>query len=183
MRKFIRVLVFLVLIYIIVYGSLSILKDVVFPYKYKTYVMKYSIEYNVDPFLILSVMKAESNFYEEAKSNKDALGLMQITRSTGAWIAEQQGIEEFNTDLLLDPEINIKFGTWYLNNLYEEFRDWTLVIAAYNAGRGRVAKWLEDPLHSEDGKELSYIPYKETDKYVKKVKVYYNIYKSFYKDY
>ena len=183
MRKFIvRVIVFLLIVYMIAYGSSTILKDVIFPYKYKDYVDKYSEVYNVDPLMVLSVMKAESNFDPSAKSKKDAMGLMQITKSTGTWIAEQQGIIDFNTDLLLDPEVNIRFGSWYLNNLYNQFEDWDLVIAAYNAGRGNVDKWLNDPEHSKDGKVLHYIPFNETDKYLKKVKTYYNIYSRFYKN-
>ena len=54
------------------------------------------------------------------------------------------------------------------------------VIAAYNAGRGRVQEWLNSNQHSDDGKNLTYISFKETDKYVKKVNVYYNIYRSLY---
>ena len=181
MKKFIvRVVVFLLVAYIIVYGSSTILKEVVFPYKYKAYVDKYSVMYDVEPLMILSVMKAESNFNPNAQSKKDAMGLMQITKSTGTWIAEQQGIIDFNTELLLDPEVNIRFGSWYLDNLYNQFEDWDLVIAAYNAGRGNVDKWLNNPEHSKDGEKLHHIPFNETDKYLKKVKVYYNIYSTFY---
>lgn len=181
MRKVIvRVVVFLLVAYIIVYGSSTVLKEVVFPYEYKNYVDKYSEIYDVDPLMILSVMKAESNFNPNAQSKKDAMGLMQITKTTGAWIAEQQGILDFNTDLLLDPEVNIRFGSWYLDNLYTQFEDWDLVIASYNAGRGNVDKWLNNPENSKDGKVLHYIPFNETDKYLKKVKAYYNIYSTFY---
>lgn len=108
----------------------------------------------MDPYFVMAVMKAESNFDEDAKSNKDARGLMQITTSTGKWIAEKQGIIDFDTNLLLEPEVNIRFGCWYLNNLHKEFGDWDLVIAAYNAGRGRVQEWLNSAEHSDDGKIL-----------------------------
>ncbi|MDZ5252937.1 lytic transglycosylase domain-containing protein [Clostridium sp. LIBA-8841] len=180
MKKIIRLVIIVLAIYLLFLGSGYILRNVVFPLKYMNYVERYSKEYDLDPYFVLAVMKAESNFNEEAKSNKDARGLMQITTSTGKWIAEQQGIIDFNTDLLSEPEVNIRFGCWYLNNLHEEFNNWDLVIAAYNAGRGRVQEWLSSNEHSNDGKNLTYIPFKETDKYVKKVNVYYNIYRSLY---
>lgn len=180
MNKIIRLVIIVLAIYLLFLGSGYILKNVIFPLKYMNYVEKYSKEYNLDPYFVMAVMKAESNFDEDAKSNKDARGLMQITTSTGKWIAEKQGIIDFDTNLLLEPEVNIRFGCWYLNNLHKEFGDWDLVIAAYNAGRGRVQEWLNSAEHSDDGKNLTYIPFKETDKYVKKVNVYYNIYRSLY---
>ncbi|MGL5244440.1 MAG: lytic transglycosylase domain-containing protein [Sarcina sp.] len=182
MKLLTRILILIITIYMIIYGATITLKEVVFPLKYETYIEKYSKQYKLDPLFVLSVIKAESNFNSDAQSRKDAMGLMQITKSTGTWIAEKQGIENFDTKLLLEPEISIKFGTWYLNNLYEQFGDWDLVIAAYNAGRGNVEKWLDDYQYSRDGENLNYIPFKETDKYVKKVNTYYNIYKSLYKD-
>ncbi|MGG5462621.1 lytic transglycosylase domain-containing protein [Clostridium sp. B9] len=180
MKKIIRLVIIALAIYLLFLGSGYILRSVIFPLKYMNYVERYSEQYDLDPYFVLSVMKAESNFNEDAKSNKDARGLMQITSSTGKWIAEKQGIEDFDPNLLNEPEVNIRFGCWYLNNLYGEFKDWDLVIAAYNAGRGRVQEWLKSDDHSDDGKNLTYIPFKETDKYVKKVNVYYNIYKSLY---
>ena len=180
MKKIIRLVVIILAVYVLFLGSNYILKSVIFPLKYMNYVEKYSEEYKLDPYFVLSVIKAESDFEEDAKSNKDARGLMQITSSTGKWIAKKQGIVDFDPNLLNEPEVNIKFGCWYLNNLYSEFHDWDLVIAAYNAGRGRVNEWLKSTKHSDDGKNLKYIPFKETDKYVKKVNVYFNIYKSLY---
>ena len=157
-----------------------LLKGVLFPPKYSNYVVEYSKEYNVDPMLVMAVMKAESNFNENAESKKDARGLMQITGSTGTWIAEQIGVKNFNVDMLKEPKVSIQFACWYLNNLTKEFGNEDLVVAAYNAGRGNVQKWLNDDKYSKDGEMLDYIPFKETDKYVKKVNAYKNIYTSLY---
>ncbi len=71
-------------------------------------------------------------------------------------------------------------GCWYLNNLREEFSDIDLVIAAYNAGRGRVSEWLLNSEYSSDGKKLSYIPYAETKSYVDKVNANYKMYERLY---
>lgn len=152
-----------------------------FPLKYQDNIIKYSKKYNLDFYLVAAVIKTESNFNERAKSNKDAYGLMQITPDTAEWAAEKMNISNFKTEMLYDPEFNISMGCWYLDNLKEEFKgNPDVVLAAYNGGRGNVQKWLKSSDHSLDGKNLSYIPFKETDKYVKKVKVNYSIYKYLY---
>lgn len=152
-----------------------------FPIKYSDYIVKYSERYDLDPYLVAAVIKTESNFQEKAKSNKNAYGLMQITGNTAEWAAEKMEISHFSTVMLYEPEFNIKMGCWYLDNLRDEFDDnMEVVLAAYNGGRGNVQKWLNSSEHSVDGKNLHYIPFKETDKYVKKVKVNYRIYKYLY---
>jgi len=155
--------------------------NILFPYKYKEIVKKYSVTYDLDPLLVLSVIRAESNFKTDAHSFKDAHGLMQVTDSTAKWAAKEMNISYSDSSELLEPEYNIRMGSWYLRNLRDEFKDMDLVIAAYNGGRGNVKKWLKDEKYSSDGKTLKYIPFKETDKYLKKVKVNYNIYKFLYK--
>lgn len=177
-----RLIVIIVVAFIILFSSQWVIEEFLFPFKYKADVVKYSEENNIDPRLVLSIIKVESNFKEDAISKKGALGLMQMTAETGSWVAKQLNISGFRGEMLLKPETNIKFGCWYLNNLNEEFNDLDLVLAAYNGGRGNVKKWLSDEDHSMDGKRLHNIPFKETDKYVKKVKTYYNIYKRLYKE-
>lgn len=154
-----------------------------YPLKYSDYIFLYSAKNGLDPYLVAAVIKTESDFRENVKSNKDAYGLMQITGPTGEWAAQKMKIDNFNVNMLWDPETNIKIGCWYIDNLNEEFNgDVTLMLAAYNGGRGNVQKWLSSEEHSKDGKNLHYIPFKETDMYVKRVKVNYNIYKFLYKN-
>lgn len=152
-----------------------------YPYKYSNYIIEYSKQNNLDPLFVAAVIKTESNFNENALSNKNAYGLMQITAETAQWSSSKMGIVDFKLDMLKDPEYNIKIGCWYLNNLDKEFNNFDLVLAAYNGGRGNVQKWLKNSNHSVDGKNLQYIPFKETDKYVKKVNVNYSIYRFLYK--
>lgn len=153
----------------------------IYPLKYSEIVHKYSEEYNIDPYLLLAVIKAESNFDPYAVSHKSAYGLMQVTSTTGEWIAEQMKIKDFKISRLYEPEDNIAMGCWYIDNLRKEFgNNMDIVLAAYNAGRGNVQKWLADKEYSKDGKNLHYIPFKETDKYIKKIKVNYKIYKWLY---
>ncbi|WP_461206301.1 lytic transglycosylase domain-containing protein [Clostridium sp. DL1XJH146] len=180
-KRFANIII-VVLILIFFMNIKMILKNI-YPIYFNGFVAKYSEEYELDPYFVFSVIKAESNFEVEAESHKDAKGLMQITPSTGEWIAEQIGVYDFDVEMLQDPETNIRFGCWYLNDLREEFGDNNEnILAAYNAGRGNVNKWLLDKEISEDGETLVDIPFNETDKYIKKVLVNYNIYQFIYED-
>lgn len=177
-----KILIVLLVAFLIAIGTGIFVKKVAYPFKYRDYIEKYSKEYDLDPYLVVSLIKAESNFRPHVKSSKNAVGLMQITEDTGKWAAEEMGIKDFKVEDLKDPEFNIEMGCWYLDNLKEEFQgNMDLVLAAYNGGRGNVQKWLKDEEHSKDGKKLDYIPFKETDKYVKRIKVNYNVYKFLYK--
>ena len=175
-------IIFVFLIYYLFFINVDI-KKARFPIKYEETVTKYSEEYELDPLMIYSIIKVESSFDENAESNKGARGLMQITPSTGEWIAEKLKIEEFHSDDLFIPEINIMMGTWYFNYLAEKFdNDISLVIAAYNAGPGKVQNWLKDKETSENGQDLNNIPYKETENYIKKFDNTYEQYKELYKN-
>jgi len=178
--KFKKLVVVVLLIVMAILGANYVLKEYIFPFRHREVILKYSRENNLDPYLVVSVIMAESKFNSDAKSHKDAKGLMQITDDTGKWIAEQMGITEYTEDILYQEEYNIKMGCWYLNNLREEFGDMDLSIAAYNAGRGNVNEWLNNKEYSKDGKSLDYIPYKETKKYVDKVNTYNKIYDKLY---
>ena len=86
--------------------------------------------------------------------------------------------------MLYDPETNIMIGTWYLNTLYKEFDgNLDLVLASYNAGSGNVNKWLKDEEYSNDGKNLTIIPFKETKEYIERINDSYKIYSKIYKRY
>lgn len=178
--KFRRILIILIALVIVYFSVTFLTKKYVFPYKYSEYIDSYSAEYDVDPLLVLSVIKTESDFNESALSNRGAKGLMQIMDKTGEWAAEEIGVNYFMPNMLFDPELNIRMGCWYLANLEMEFTDLDLVIAAYNGGSGNVNKWLKDPEYSKDGQKLDYIPFKETKKYVDKVNTNYSIYKYLY---
>lgn len=179
-RKKLIAAVVLAILFISVFLFADDAARVLYPLKYRELVKKYSEHYNLDPFLVLAVIKAESSFRNTAVSHKNARGLMQITENTGKWSAEKIGMESFTADMLFDPEININIGCWYLSRLYDQFGDTDLVLAAYNAGSGNVSRWLEDRELSPSGRTLDKIPYKETEKYLKKVRNSYLIYKKLY---
>lgn len=176
-----KIFMVLFLVILVAISTAFIIRNKIYPYKYREYIKKYSKEYEIDPYIVVAVIKTESDFDANAKSSKNAVGLMQITEETGKWAAKEMELEDFKVEYLKDPEFNIRMGSWYLDNLKIEFEgNMDLVLAAYNGGRGNVQKWLKDKKYSKDGKTLDYIPFEETDKYIKKVKVNYNIYKFLY---
>lgn len=179
MKKLFKLVWIIIIVILLINLSMFFVKKV-YPLKYSESIFYYSNKNNLDPYLVASIIKTESNCNPNAVSNKNATGLMQITPETGKWIAEQMKINDFSVERLHEPELNISMGCWYLDNLRTEFKDTELVIAAYNAGRGNVQKWLKNSEHSKDGQNLHNIPFEETDKYVKKVKVNYKIYKFLY---
>lgn len=146
---------------------------VFYPTKFENIVVKNAREYSLEPALVYAVIKTESNFDEKAKSKSNALGLMQILPTTANWIAKELNIQFEESDLFV-PEVNVRFGCFYLKYLYDKFGDSDVVVAAYNAGETKVKDWLD-----ENGKlDVKKIDYPETKNYLKKVKGCYQIYKN-----
>ena len=142
----------------------------IYPYPFKEKVEYYADRYNVDSDLIAGVILAESKFNQEATSNYGAKGIMQIMPETALWIAKQIEDDSFTVEKLYIPDTNIKYGTWYLSELQEEFEgNEILMLAAYNAGRGNVHDWMKKYHWNMDFKDYEKIPFPETREYVKKV--------------
>lgn len=182
-KKKFRLLFLFILFIIFFLLGLELVKIFLFPLKYKSLVITYSNLYDLDPYLIFSIIKVESKFNPDAQSHKNAKGLMQITDKTGQWAAKELGIKDYSDEKLYDPEINIQIGCWYINKLLNQFEDVETSLAAYNAGSGNVSKWLKDERYSQDGKKVHEIAFWETKEYVKKVldskRIYKKLYKSF----
>ena len=153
-----------------------------YPLKYEDIILKYANEYDVDPYTIAALIKAESGFDADAHSHKDARGLMQVTGATAQWVAEELKID-YSFDMLTDPELNIRIGTWYLDHLLEMYNcDLSLALCAYNAGCGNVDKWLANPAYASGGK-LHTIPFPETEKYLNNTLDYVEKYRKLYPDF
>lgn len=150
-----------------------------YPREYEDFVDIYAYEYGVPEYVVYSVIKVESDFDSGAVSDAGAVGLMQLMPETFVWLTSENG-ENLNSATMYDPETNIKYGTYYLSKLYLQFGTWDEVYAAYNAGPTKVREWLKDEKYSENGKTLDDIPYKETEKYVKKLNKANEIYKKLY---
>jgi len=151
------------------------------PTAYIDSILQYSEEFELDPYLVVSIMRCESSFDPNAVSKKGAIGLMQIMPDTGAWIAHKLDLDDTYQQMqLYDPETNIRFSCWYLRFLTIRLEgDRTCIIAAYNAGHGSVEGWLENPAYSSNG-TLHTIPFPETERYYSKVKTAYEKYQTLY---
>ncbi len=176
------------LIILILIVFLIVLKNkiqrIFYPKLHEEFVSMYSDEYGVDENLVFAVIKAESNFQEDAVSHKDALGLMQIMKETAEDVARKYNIEiDFNNSEreILNVQNNIKIGTKYLAVLLEKYKNIEVAVAAYNAGIGTVDNWIEKEIIKSDGSDIENIPYKETNNYVRKILRNYKIYQDLYK--
>mgnify|MGYP002624815764 CR=1 FL=1 len=166
LKKFLTIGAILIAIYFLI-SLPSVQKKFLYPFPYRTTVENYSARWQVDKFLTIAVMKVESNFSEAAHSQSGAVGLMQIMPETATWIASQLDEDIKN---LREPETNIRYGTWYLAELENEFGgNDVLALAAYNAGRGNVHEWMEKNHWNENFSDVDKIPYAETRDYVKRV--------------
>jgi soluble lytic murein transglycosylase len=145
--------------------------------QYLGIIEKYSSLFGLDPAFVAATACAESILDETAVSVRGAVGIMQIMPSTGIWIAEETGMHDFHVGLLLDPDINIYMGCWYLSFLMDRF-DGNLqtVAAAYNAGPSKVRRWLNDERYSSDGVNLHSLPYWETRNHIRKVSEHYDLF-------
>jgi soluble lytic murein transglycosylase len=106
------------------------------------------------------VVYAESRFDPDAESAAGAIGLMQLLPDTAKGIALRTGGDRFVVGDLRNPEINVRYGSWYLEHLRERYQDMKLVLAAYHAGQGNVDEWREKGVG---------IQFPETRDYVDKV--------------
>jgi len=173
MKKLFKAAIF-VLVVVGIIKAIPYVTDYLFPSTYERQIEKCAEEFGVDKNLIMAIIKAESNFRKDAVSAKGAKGLMQIMDETGKWCADKIGISDPD---LGDVETNIRIGTFYVSHLIKMYDGNTeTAIAAYNAGFGNVDKWLKDETLSSDGKNLSQIPFEETNKYIKKVMLYKKVY-------
>jgi soluble lytic murein transglycosylase len=112
-----------------------------YPLRYSEYVRVHARRHKLDPALLAAVIYQESKFNSDAKSSSGAIGLMQLTPETARGIAIRTHGNAFHTQDLYNPEINIRYGAWYLDNLFQKYGSEKLVLAAYNAGQGNVDRW------------------------------------------
>lgn len=153
-----------------------------YPLGNPAWINRYAESRDLDPALLCAVILEESRFDPQALSVAGARGLMQIMPATGKDIAKSLKVRPFEEQKLYDPELNIRFGSWYLSRLMDEFGGKThLAVAAYNAGPRAVKDWLARfPGLSED-EFVERIPYTETRNYVVRVLTSRQVYKSLYR--
>jgi soluble lytic murein transglycosylase len=152
---------------------------ILFPEPWWETVKSESAKKGLDPYMVLSLIRQESEFNPSVISHANAYGLMQLLPSVGKQMAKEEGIENFQTNQLLDPEMNIRLGTRYLKQLLDQFNGVPeYALAAYNAGEGRVADWLAAGPYSGLDEYVESIPFTETREYVQAIDRNREIYKA-----
>lgn len=151
-----------------------------YPRAYRETVEAHAASVGLDPFLAWAIMRRESGFRPEVVSSADARGLMQIIPPTAKAIALELKTPTPAPDDLYAPELNVRFGTWYLSALIDRMAHPALCAASYNAGPSAVAKWLGQRGQLPLDEWVEEIPYKETRGYVKQVLADHVIYQQLY---
>lgn len=132
-----------------------------YPLEYEHIVTAHARNYDLEPELLAAVIYAESRFQPEVVSSAGAVGLMQLLPETAKGIALRTGGDRFVVSDLRDPEINVRYGSWYLDHLRGRYDgNMRLALAAYHAGQGNVDRWVD---------EGSGIAFAETRDYVEEV--------------
>jgi soluble lytic murein transglycosylase len=111
------------------------------PLRYEQIVLGHARNYRLDPALLAAVIYQESKFDARARSDRGAIGLMQLLPETAKGIAARTGGSRFVVSDLYDPEINVRYGAWYLRHLLDRYGSERLALAAYNAGQANVDRW------------------------------------------
>lgn len=152
-----------------------------YPAAYAPHVWRAGWEYDVDPLLLLSIMRAESLYKHDAVSRVGALGLIQVMPTTGNKVAALMGESDFRVDRLLEPGTNIRLGAFYLGALMDRFGDqFPLAVGSYNGGPHNVGRWLKPKVGIPFDAMVEEIQFDETRNYVKKVTGYYAVYSDLY---
>jgi soluble lytic murein transglycosylase len=140
-----------------------------YPVLERTTLIESAKKYSLDPALVASLIRQESNFNPRATSPVGARGLMQLMPPVGRTIAKGQGIAGYTDESLYDPAINIKLGTQHLSGLFKKSSQIERVLAAYNAGESRVAKWIQKAGADDPELFTERIPFVETRDYVRSI--------------
>jgi len=112
-----------------------------YPLRYEAIVRSHARNYDLPPTLLAAVIYTESKFDASARSDAGAIGLMQLLPETAKGIAVRTGGDRFVVDDLLDPELNVRYGSWYVRHLLDRYDDVPTALAAYHAGQGNVDEW------------------------------------------
>ena len=112
-----------------------------YPLEYEHIIRAHARNYDLDPALIAAVVYQESRFRPAARSESGAIGLMQLLPDTARGIALRTGGARFRVADLYDPEINVRYGSWYLRHLLDRYGETAAALAAYNAGQRNVDRW------------------------------------------
>jgi soluble lytic murein transglycosylase len=155
--------------------------DALFPRPYWPDLKKYSVANGLDPYLVASLIRQESEFNPLAVSRANAVGLMQLLPKTGKNVAKQVSLKRFNATQLFNPTVNLELGTRYFRGMVDKFGgSFEHALAAYNAGSDRVEEWMGQGPYRDSPEFVESIPFTETREYVQAIMRNASVYRQLY---
>lgn len=154
--------------------------EALFPRPYWADLKKFSSDNALDPYLVASLIRQESEFNPNAVSNKNALGLMQLLPKVGKGVAKEVKLKHFAAPQLFTPTVNLQLGTKYFRAMVDQFGGFEYALAAYNAGDYRVRDWQAGAKYRDVQEFVESIPFTETREYVQAIMRNANVYRQLY---
>jgi soluble lytic murein transglycosylase len=154
--------------------------EALFPRPYWTDLKRFASANGLDPYLVASLIRQESEFNPAALSNKNACGLMQLLPRVGKGVAKQVKLKHFSPAQLFTPTVNLQLGTKYFRSMVDQFGGFEYALAAYNAGDDRVKDWQSQGKYRDVQEFVESIPFTETREYVQAIMRNANVYRQLY---
>jgi soluble lytic murein transglycosylase len=154
--------------------------EALFPKPYWADLKRFASANALDPYLVASLIRQESEFNPGAVSNKNAVGLMQLLPKTGKLMAKQVKMRRFTAGQLFTPAVNLQLGTRYFRSTVDKFGAFEYALAAYNAGDDRVQDWLGMGKYRDPQEFVESIPFTETREYVQAILRNASVYRQLY---
>jgi soluble lytic murein transglycosylase len=154
--------------------------EALFPKAYWGDLKRFSTQNELDPYLVASLIRQESEFNPNALSRANAVGLMQLLPVTGKKVAKEVNLHHYTPSQLYTPTVNLQLGTRYFKTMVDKFGSFEYALAAYNAGSDRVQDWLSEGKYRDPQEFVESIPFTETREYVQAILRNANVYKQLY---
>jgi soluble lytic murein transglycosylase len=155
--------------------------EALFPKAYWSDLKRSAATNGLDPYLVASLIRQESEFNPNAVSRANAVGLMQLLPKTGKAVARQVKLKRYSASQLYTPAVNLQLGTRYFRGMVDKFGgSFEYALAAYNAGSDRVEEWLGQGKYRDPQEFVESIPFTETREYVQAILRNASVYKQLY---
>ncbi len=155
--------------------------EALFPKPFWVDLKRSSTANSLDPYLVASLIRQESEFNPNAVSRANAVGLMQLLPKTGKLVAKEVKMKRYTPSELYTPAVNLELGTRYFRGMVDKFGgSFEYALAAYNAGSDRVEEWLGQGKYRDPQEFVESIPFTETREYVQAIMRNASVYKQLY---
>jgi soluble lytic murein transglycosylase len=154
--------------------------EALFPRPFWTDLKRFASANALDPYLVASLIRQESEFNPSAVSRANAVGLMQLLPKVGRNVAQQEKLKHYTSQQLFTPAVNMQLGSRYFRSMVDKFGGFEYALAAYNAGSDRVEDWQGRGKYRDPQEFVESIPFTETREYVQAILRNANVYRQLY---